>query len=181
MTDREAIALKPCPFCGSSNVKQGGDDKVVGVWCENCQASGPNGYLTINGDFDWNTRSLTQGAGWRTDMESAPNRTDVLLYQDGWAINPVIVGRRHDDVWLSDCFEIDEPDQRPTHWKALDAPTDHPTPSVETAARVKEALDKAANEAIQGHVERTDRFAEGFRCGLFRMKAAALRSLSGEK
>ena len=48
--------LKPCPFCNSTNVKQGGDDKIVGVWCENCGASGPNGYLTINGDFDWNTR-----------------------------------------------------------------------------------------------------------------------------
>ena len=50
-------ALKPCPFCGSENVKAGGDDKVVGVWCQNCQASGPNGYLTINGDHDWNTRT----------------------------------------------------------------------------------------------------------------------------
>lgn len=55
MTD--APELKPCPFCGSDNVQAGGDDKVVGVWCHNCQASGPNGYLTINGDHDWNTRA----------------------------------------------------------------------------------------------------------------------------
>lgn len=49
--------LKPCPFCGSSDVNSGGDDKVVGVWCNNCGATGPNVYLTINGDFDWNTRA----------------------------------------------------------------------------------------------------------------------------
>lgn len=49
--------LKPCPFCGSENVKSGGDDKVVGSWCLNCGASGPNGYLTVNGDHDWNARA----------------------------------------------------------------------------------------------------------------------------
>lgn len=51
--------LLPCPFCGSGNVQAGGDDKVVGVWCHNCGATGPNGYLTINGDFEWNTRSIS--------------------------------------------------------------------------------------------------------------------------
>ena len=59
---------------------------------------------------------------WRDDVENAPNREDVLLYQDGWAINSVIVGRRHGDIWLSDCFEINEPDQRPTRWKPLTPP-----------------------------------------------------------
>ena len=53
MTDTE---LLPCPFCGSDNIQAGGDDKVVGVYCHNCGATGPNGYLTINGDFEWNTR-----------------------------------------------------------------------------------------------------------------------------
>lgn len=58
MTDTDTVELKPCPFCGSDNVQAGGDDKVVGVWCHNCGAAGPNGYLTINGDFEWNTRTI---------------------------------------------------------------------------------------------------------------------------
>jgi transposase-like protein len=45
--------LKPCPFCGSSNLKTGGDDKFVGVWCNDCQATGPNHY----GRSEWNTRA----------------------------------------------------------------------------------------------------------------------------
>lgn len=58
MTDTpKTDALASCPFCGSDNVKSGGDDKIVGVWCLNCEASGPNGYLTTNGEFDWNTRA----------------------------------------------------------------------------------------------------------------------------
>ena len=58
MSDTDTVKLKPCPFCGSDNVQDGGDDKVVGVWCHSCGATGPNGYLTINGDFDWNTRTV---------------------------------------------------------------------------------------------------------------------------
>ena len=51
MTD--APELKPCPFCGSSNLKSGGDDKIVGTWCLDCQAVGPNQY----GRHEWNTRA----------------------------------------------------------------------------------------------------------------------------
>jgi len=46
--------LKPCPFCGSDNLKSGGDDKIVGTWCMNCQSQGPNHYVTGQ---DWNTRT----------------------------------------------------------------------------------------------------------------------------
>ena len=49
MTD----TLKPCPFCGSNNLKTGGDDKVVGVWCLTCQSAGPNHY----GKHEWNDRA----------------------------------------------------------------------------------------------------------------------------
>ena len=55
-------------------------------------------------------------------IETAPSCIDVLLYQDGWAINPVIVGRRHGSTWLSDCFDIDGDSQRPTHWMPLSKP-----------------------------------------------------------
>lgn len=45
--------LKPCPFCGGEVLKTGGDDKVVGVWCLNCQCTGPNHY----GGHEWNDRT----------------------------------------------------------------------------------------------------------------------------
>jgi len=49
MTDK----MKPCPFCGGDDLGSGGDDKVVGYWCKNCQAVGPNHY----GKHEWNTRA----------------------------------------------------------------------------------------------------------------------------
>lgn len=49
MTDAE---LKDCPFCDSDDIQSGGDDKVVGYWCNNCQAHGPNEY----GNYTWNDR-----------------------------------------------------------------------------------------------------------------------------
>ena len=45
--------VKPCPFCGSTNIKSGGDDKVIGYWCLDCQAVGPNQY----GRYEWNDRA----------------------------------------------------------------------------------------------------------------------------
>ena len=44
---------KPCPFCGSTNLKSGGDDKIVGTWCLDCEAIGPNHY----GRHEWNDRA----------------------------------------------------------------------------------------------------------------------------
>jgi hypothetical protein len=46
--------LLPCPFCGGTKLKSGGDDKIVGTWCLTCEASGPNEY----GSFGWNRRAL---------------------------------------------------------------------------------------------------------------------------
>ena len=45
--------LKSCPFCGSDDLGSGGDDKVVGYWCNRCQATGPNHY----GRYEWNSRA----------------------------------------------------------------------------------------------------------------------------
>lgn len=44
---------------------------------------------------------------------------DLLLYQDGWAISPVIVGRLQGECWLSDTWDIHDDDQRPTHYMPL--------------------------------------------------------------
>jgi hypothetical protein len=51
--------LKPCPFCGGTSLKSGGDDKHVGYWCLDCGAAGPNHY---NSRFDWNTRAALEPA-----------------------------------------------------------------------------------------------------------------------
>ena len=53
----ERAELKPCPFCGGNNLKSGGDDKIVGTWCLDCQCYGPNHYVTGQ---DWNTRTPPQ-------------------------------------------------------------------------------------------------------------------------
>lgn len=57
-SNRDIIA--PCPFCGGTQLKSGGDDKIVGTWCLTCEATGPNEY----GKFTWNQRAIT-AAGYR--------------------------------------------------------------------------------------------------------------------
>ena len=59
-TERDAIALLPCPFCGGTNLRSGGDDKVVGVACNDCEATGPNHYITGR---DWNARAPSPALG----------------------------------------------------------------------------------------------------------------------
>lgn len=49
--------LKPCPFCGSNDVKSGGDDKVIGSWCQTCGSQGPDGYQS---SAEWNHRPTEQ-------------------------------------------------------------------------------------------------------------------------
>lgn len=56
------------------------------------------------------------------------------------------------------------------------APTEHPTEQ----PSVRDVLSKAANDAIQGYAERTDRYASGVRNGIFTMRKAILRSLAQE-
>lgn len=51
--------LKPCPFCGSANLKSGGDDKHVGYWCSECGSAGPNHY---DSRYDWNRRAALEPA-----------------------------------------------------------------------------------------------------------------------
>ena len=46
--------LKPCPFCGGSNVAERYDDGYVS--CADCHAYGPEG-----GEKAWNTRITTKG------------------------------------------------------------------------------------------------------------------------
>jgi hypothetical protein len=61
MSEISKEMLKPCPFCGSTKLRTGGDDKIVGVWCLTCQAAGPNHY----GSREWNDRVPAIGEGSR--------------------------------------------------------------------------------------------------------------------
>jgi len=45
--------LKPCPFCGGTKLKSGGNNYDCGIRCQTCEASGPNQY----GNYEWNTRA----------------------------------------------------------------------------------------------------------------------------
>ena len=50
--------LKPCPFCGESDLTTETDDGIYWVICKVCFAEGP--YLSIRADetaVDWNTRT----------------------------------------------------------------------------------------------------------------------------
>jgi hypothetical protein len=117
-----APELMPCPFCGGGNIREHGDDKVVGYHCLKCEASGPNHYVT---GMDWNTRAAT---GWQ-DISTAP--------KDGtW----VIIGTTCDDgkegrVFSNWFFEGDQwggedvtqcgaifAGESITHWQPLPAP-----------------------------------------------------------
>jgi len=44
--DAYAVALQPCPFCGSSTVHIDGCDQVPHYWgqCDTCGANGPSAY-----------------------------------------------------------------------------------------------------------------------------------------
>ena len=45
--------MKPCPFCRSSNIKFGGDDKRIVEWCLAGATLGPNRY----GCYECNSRA----------------------------------------------------------------------------------------------------------------------------
>lgn len=73
----ETPELKPCPFCGSTDLDSGGDDKFVGYWCKNCQAMGPNHY----GRHDWNTRPLYDGQAKVIEAAKAWNAARTIFNQ----------------------------------------------------------------------------------------------------
>ena len=68
-------ALKPCPFCGSTDLGSGGDDKFVGYWCKNCEATGPNHYSSRH---CWNARAdlSARVAELEAERDEALNQLD---------------------------------------------------------------------------------------------------------
>jgi len=71
----DAPEMKPCPFCGGCNLSSGGDAAIVGVWCRDCQAVGPNHY----GRHEWNTRAaLREIEELEAKLEESEARSEVL-------------------------------------------------------------------------------------------------------
>ena len=84
--------LKPCPFCGSSELRTGGDDKIVGVWCAGCQAVGPNHY----GRYEWNTRAEPDPAALvKAALELAAEKLDAWgdIYGENAARSVLAIAR----------------------------------------------------------------------------------------
>lgn len=196
MTDREAIALKPCPFCKGKAIKQMSAERPF-VYCESCDANGPE-CDTIGGAVEfWNTRALTQGAGWR-DYTQADEGTEMLvqsklLIDEDYNEQGVCVGTVGSwgaicAVWYDpqDWYNTKNLDPGTFKVAPVQAPTDHPTPSVETAARddVIAALETAGDwiEAAEkngfdlGHASQMPWAKD-----VVTLIDTALRSLSGEK
>jgi len=90
--------LKPCPFCGGEVLKTGGDYKVVGVWCLNCQCAGPNHY----GGHEWNDRTDLSLAHVAAKLEEA---ADVDMIEQ--AISDMAhenLGHREQADYVSECI-----------------------------------------------------------------------------
>lgn len=56
--------LKPCPFCGSENIKISAARVSSMVWaeCERCNAYGPNGGVETEADWAWGEDNNKNGA-----------------------------------------------------------------------------------------------------------------------
>lgn len=70
--------LKPCPFCGGTDLSSGGDDKFAGYHCKTCGATGPNHFKS----HEWNTRSpqTTDGQVKVKPLEWAPSQQFTVGY-----------------------------------------------------------------------------------------------------
>lgn len=75
-----ASDLLSCPFCGGTELKSGGDDKIVGTWCLTCEATGPNEY----GKFTWDHRARI--AALEAELaEARAERDDEKREHEYWA------------------------------------------------------------------------------------------------
>jgi Lar family restriction alleviation protein len=57
--------LKPCPFCGSSNIGTHGTDKDVVKWCS-CRDCGANGPISTTKSPEW---------GWNRRVRPTPSQS----------------------------------------------------------------------------------------------------------
>ncbi len=89
-------ALKPCPFCGGTDLSSGGDDKVVGYWCNTCEATGPNHY----GKHDWNRRADLPAAVTVKPLAWGISETVGMNLQSDCPFGRYYIALRADGNWL---------------------------------------------------------------------------------
>lgn len=94
--------LKPCPFCGGTDLTTETDDGIFWVTCKGCYAEGP--YLNIRADADaadWNTRASpkvkplewTEGDDWGMTKNSLL-RYEYYAVRDGFNVFCCSDGKR---------------------------------------------------------------------------------------
>ena len=104
--------LKPCPFCGGSNLSDRGDN---GIKCHRCGAWGPD---QDKGKWWWNTRA----SGWQP-IETAPtDGTHILVFAP---VDGVVSSYFKHGCWqrMTTVYAAGRDGNEPTHWMPLpDAP-----------------------------------------------------------
>lgn len=98
--------LKPCPFCGSSDVATQHCDEVSNVCCDNCHA----GYWTSDGkdaESIWNNRV----SHWRSLKDyRAPDDSDAMILlrrteRLAWMLCGPLGRRRTIELAMADGFD----------------------------------------------------------------------------
>lgn len=160
--------LKSCPFCGSTNLNSGGDDKIVGVWCLDCEATGPNHY----GRSEWNTRpNLVPRA--EADAMVAAAYEAAEMCADGLS-----------DLWHSQYKDRTSPHAGSSYKEGMsDGAVDVAAAlSKLTPADARAALDKRLAEAkLEGFNAAADHIREMYPAEWQQLGPSGQRALSGLK
>jgi len=79
------VKILPCPFCGSSDIEEGGE-KSVYLFCGNCGSRGP----------DWNYRTERAIDSWNNQKKQAVSLMRELADEyESWNNN-----ERDDDIYM---------------------------------------------------------------------------------
>lgn len=117
MTDK----LKPCPFCGSTRVREENSPAVGMIWieCFDCKSNGPYANVLSGAWVDaWNKRP----SQWLPIEDAPKNGTIILLWRQSWShcrmarwTNVYVGGPK---FWVSSTKIT----AKPTHFQFLPSP-----------------------------------------------------------
>ena len=121
--------IKPCPFCGSTDIKLH-DEISHAVWCQECFAEMPS--IDIESAVElWNTRPIEDALNARIAELEEKQRWRVVangeLPEDGevvWLWDGKYIGMGYYLVFTGQFMDRDIPLRRikPTHWMPLPEP-----------------------------------------------------------
>lgn len=122
--------LKPCPFCGSTDVRMRIINHKYGIFCADCESCGPLAPMDWSAVEYWNRRRNGQQTGtMRMDKFYAHNLVDIGLFMQARGIYKSqvmsIAVERHADML---CYVLRymtaEPEWVPTTLESEDAKTE---------------------------------------------------------